>query len=45
MGVYRTAIVQGLSIAHGPGERRQFSPVKSEVISVTLKDTVTVTVQ
>ena len=31
MGVYRTAIVQGLGIAHGRGERRQFSPVKSEV--------------
>ena len=40
MGVYRTAIVQGLSIEHGRGERRQFSPVKTEVISITLKDTV-----
>ena len=38
MGVYRTAIVQGLSIAHGRGERRQFCPVKTEVISITLKD-------
>ena len=39
MGVYRTAIVQGLSIEHGRGERRQFSPVKTEVISIPLKDT------
>ena len=38
MGLYRTAIVQGLSIEHGRGERRQFSPVKTEVISITLKD-------
>ena len=38
MVVYRTAIVQGLSIAHGQGERRQFCPVKTEVISKPLKD-------
>ena len=31
MVVYRTAIVEGLSIAHGRGERCQFCPVKSEV--------------
>ena len=37
--VQRTAIVQGLSIEHGRGERRQFSPVKTEVISKPLKDT------
>ena len=36
MVVYRTAIVQGLSIAHGQGEGRQFSPVKSEVFSIRL---------
>ena len=38
MGVYRTAIVQGLSIAHGRGERRQFCPGIPELISITLKD-------
>ena len=38
MGVYRTAIVQGLSIAHGRGERRQFCPGIPEVISKTLED-------
>ena len=37
--MYRTAIVQGLSIAHGQGERHQFSPAKAEVISKTLEDT------
>ena len=36
MVVYRTAIVEGLSIAHGRGEHCQFCPVKSEVISDTL---------
>ena len=39
MGLYRTAIVQGLSIAHGRGERRQFSPVKTQIISIPLEDT------
>ena len=40
MGMYTTAIVQGLSIAHGRGGRRQFCPAKAEVISKPLKDTV-----
>ena len=40
MGLYRTAIVQGLSTAHGREERRQICPEISEFISKPLKDTV-----
>ena len=40
MGVYRTAIVQGLSSAHGRERRRENKPAKEDVISVTLKDSV-----
>ena len=36
--MYRTAIVQGLSSAHGREQRRQISPANWDVISVTLKD-------
>ena len=38
IGLYGTAIVQGLSTAHGREERRQFRPSFGEVISKTLKD-------
>ena len=38
MGLYRTAIVQGLSVTHGRGGRRLFCPSNCHVISVTLKD-------
>ena len=39
MGLYRTAIVQGLSIVHGRGARRQIRPAFWVFILVTLKDT------
>ena len=38
MGLYRTAIVQGLSSAHGREERRLFCPVFWVFISSRLKD-------
>ena len=38
MGLYRTAIVQGLSIAHGRGERHQNRPPIGSLISIGLKD-------
>ena len=38
MGLYRTAIVQGLSIVHGRGARRQIRPSFWVFILVTLKD-------
>ena len=39
MGLYRTAIVQGLSSAHGRGERRPFKQFFGYVCRVTLEDT------
>ena len=39
MVLYRTAIVQGLSSAHGREERRLFCPVFWVFISTRLKDT------
>ena len=38
MGLYRAVMVEGLSIAHGREERRQFCPFFPVFISITLKD-------
>ena len=40
MGLYRAVMVEGLSIAHGREERRQFCPFFPVFISIRLKDTV-----
>ena len=40
MGLYRAVMVEGLSIAHGREERRQFCPFFPVFISITLKDIV-----
>ena len=38
MGLYRAVMVEGLSIAHGREERRQFCPFFPVFISIRLKD-------